>query len=225
MNTFKTFALVTAVAAAPALFAQTAPTVNDPAAKTILDDLSKTTKAYTTIKADFTVLTVKPNKGGTETQDGSIQLKDKKYKVTLKGDEIINDGTTSWNYSKNTNEVTIDNAKAKPGKMTPDQLFNFYEKEFKYKYIKEEMQSGSPMQIIELYPIKPDGKTYTIVKLTIDKNKKQVKSAEFKNRDGSTTTYTIKTFVPNGTMDDTIFQFDKKAHVGVKEVNLKDDED
>lgn len=55
--------------------------------------------------------------------------------------------------------------------ISPNDLFTIHEKGFKYKFIKEETQSGKVVQLIDLYPEKADKKNYSIVKVTIDKLK------------------------------------------------------
>ena len=54
---------------------------NDPQAKKILDELSVKTKAYTTIKAEFSFTQEKKDKTK-DTQNGKIQTKGTKYKLS-----------------------------------------------------------------------------------------------------------------------------------------------
>ena len=56
----------------------------DTQAKTILDNLSKKTKAFTSIKADFQFTVSNKKDGVNETQEGSIQLKGNKYNLGRK---------------------------------------------------------------------------------------------------------------------------------------------
>ncbi|HXC03131.1 MAG TPA: hypothetical protein VNZ86_00190, partial [Bacteroidia bacterium] len=89
----------------PALFAQKE--ALDPKAKAILDELSTKTKAYKTIKATFTI-TLENKEKKKDTQDGSILIKGKKYKVSLKGQEYYNNGVYIWNYVASAKETTKD---------------------------------------------------------------------------------------------------------------------
>ncbi|HEU4716933.1 MAG TPA: outer membrane lipoprotein carrier protein LolA [Bacteroidia bacterium] len=208
----------------------------DPKAKTILDDVSKTAKSYSTITAEFTITTKKTD-GTSDSKDGTIVLKGSKYKLTLNtkvkdkmyAEEYYNDGKTTWAYVQKDNEVTIDNApdpnKKKEGTFSVSDIFSDPAKGFKYRFIKEETLNGKVVQQIELYPEKPDKKNYHTIKLTIDKVKKQVISAVQVNNDQSTITYTIKKFTPNLDVPDSTFQFDKKTHPGVKAIDLREDDD
>jgi outer membrane lipoprotein-sorting protein len=208
----------------------------DPKAKTILDEVSKTAKAYTSITAEFTI-TMKNAKGDvTDTKNGSLVMKSGKYKIVIdnkvkgvvKKEEYYNDGKSTWVFSEKDNEVTIDcapdpNAKRNENTISPNDIFTIHEKGFKYRFIKEEVQNGKAVQLIDLTPEKPEKKNYHTVKLTIDKTKKQIISVVFVNKDQSTTTYTVKSLTPNLDVTDATFQFDKKIHAGVSEVDLRED--
>ena len=80
MNNFRKIALtVPACIFAFATFAQTA---QDPKAKLILDEVSKTAKAYTTITASFSI-TMKNKENKTDTNNGSMLFKSAKYNIPL----------------------------------------------------------------------------------------------------------------------------------------------
>lgn len=241
----KTLSIITglvfaATVALPAsAFAQTAKTGPDydPKAKTILDGVSATAKAYTSITATFTISTEKPG-GVKESKTGTVILKGNMYKITLDSknsqgkaykEEYYNDGTTMWTYNGNDNECQIDNApdpakKANDNQISPTEIFTFHEKGFKYKFMKEETQAGGKVvQLIDLYPENPDKKPYHTVKLTIDKVKKQIVSIVLVNKDGSKTTYTVNTFTPNTAYTDATFKFDKAKYPGCSCVDLRED--
>lgn len=236
MNSFKKILL-----AIPVLligvnaFAQTPPKDPnyDPKAKAILDEVSKTAKAYTTITATFSI-TVKKTDGKTDVKNGSVMMKGGKYKIVLenkiadkvKKEEYYNDGKTTYVYNEKDNEVTIDCVSAKAtddNSISPNDIFTIHEKGFKYKFIKEETQKdGKVVQLIELVPEKPEKKNYHKVKLVIDKAKKQIISVQFLNKDQTSTMYTIKIFTPNLEVPDSTFQFDKKTHPGAEVIDLRE---
>jgi outer membrane lipoprotein-sorting protein len=216
-------------------FAQPADPNYDPKAKAILDEVSKTAKAYSTISATFSV-TVKQANNTTDVKNGSVIMKGGKYKIILdnkvkdvvKKEEYYNDGKTTWVYIEKQKEVTIDYApdptkKKAENSISPNDIFTIHEKGFKYTFIKEETQNGRVVQIINLFPEKPDKKNYHTVKVTIDKLKKQIINVVFLNKDGSSITYNVKTFTPNTEISDAMFQFDLKAHPGTSVIDLRED--
>jgi len=191
---------------------------NDPKAKTVLDDLSKTTKAYTTIKAEFSFTIEKKDKTK-ETQNGKIEVKGVKYKLVIPGHEIYCDGKSVWDFIKDANEAQLKDMDAGgEDAVNPSTIFTMYEKGFKYKFESED----ATKQIISLFPNNPDKKKFHTVKLVIDKTKKQISSVKMLMKDGSTHTYDIKSFVANADMPDTNFVFDKKTHPGVEVEDLRD---
>lgn len=195
----------------------------DPKAKAILDELSAKTKLYTSVKADFSFNMTNKEKKVNETQDGSIQLKSNKYKLNIKGQEVISDGKTVWTYLKDANEVQVNNVdNDSPDAINPSTIFTIYEKGFKYKFEKEELQGKTTIQTINLYPLNPDKKKYHTVKLMIDKAKKQISSVKMLMKDGSVYSYQIKTFVANQEMNDSNFTYNPKSHPGAEIVDLRE---
>ena len=183
----------------------------DPKAKKILDELSVKTKAYSTIKAEFSWVVEKKDKTK-DTQSGKIETKGAKYKLEIPGHEIYCDGKTVWDYIKDANEVQIkDMETGGDDAVNPSTIFTIYEKGFKYKFISEDATT----QMIELYPTNPDKKKFHTIKLSIDKVKKQISSVKMMMKDGTTQTYTIKTFAGDAVIPETDFTFDSKLHKGV----------
>lgn len=189
----------------------------DPKAKKILDELSTKTKAYTTIKAEFSWVVEKKDKSK-DSQSGKIQTKGAKYKLEIPGHEIYCDGKTVWDYIKDANEVQIkDMEVGGDDAVNPSNIFTIYEKGFKYKFDGEDATT----QTISLFPTNPDKKKFHTIKLTIDKTKKQIISVKMFMKDGTTQTYTIKTFVGSTAIPDTDFVFDIKAHKGISVEDLR----
>lgn len=189
----------------------------DPKAKAILDDLSAKTKAYTSVKAEFSFVTEKKDKTK-ETQDGKIQIKGTKYKLEIPGHVIYCDGKTVWDFIKEANEVQVKEMESGgDDAINPTNIFTLYEKGYKYKFDGEDAVS----QTISLFPTNPDKKKFHTVKLTLDKTKKQISGIKMLMKDGSSQIWTIKTFSPNIPIPDADFAFDTKAHPGVSVEDLR----
>lgn len=194
----------------------------DPKAKAILDELSAKTKAYTSIKADF-ALTMEDREHKKETQTGSVQVKGNKYRLEIKGQDVISDGKTVWTYLKDAKEVQVNSVDPNSKDViNPSNIFTMYEKGFKYKFDKEETFNGAKVQTINLYPAIPDKAKYHTVKLMVNKSKKQIAGVKMLMKDGSTVLYTIKAFTPNVEMKDERFTFDAKMYPGVEIVDLRE---
>ena len=78
------------------------------------------------------------------------------------------------------------------------------------------------MHIINLYPKQADEKEFHRIALFINKAKIQISKVNIFGKDGSTTTYTIKSFVANTAIADSKFTFDKTKHPKFEIVDLRD---
>ncbi|MBA3683551.1 MAG: outer membrane lipoprotein carrier protein LolA [Bacteroidetes bacterium] len=194
----------------------------DPKAKAILDDLSKTTKAYKTITADYVFTMLNKDKKQVEKQSGKVMIKGDKFKLEIPGNTIVCDGKTLWNYNKDAKEVTIKNFDAaNEDQLNPSTLFTIYETGYKFKYDKEEKVGTAMSHVIDLYPsVKPEKKKFHSVKIYIDKVKKQVNKMVMLMKDGGQNVYEIKSFKPNVEIADPTFVFDTK---GLKPDQISDE--
>lgn len=185
----------------------------DPKAKGILDDLSKTTKAYKTITADYAFIILNKDKKQVEKQAHKVQVKGNKFKLDIPGNTIVCDGTTLWNYNKDAKEVTIKTFEStNEDQLNPSKIFTMYESGYKFKYDKEEKVGTANCHVIDLYPsVKPEKKKFHTVKLYVDKVKKQVVKLTMLMKDGGQNVYEIKTFKPNVEIADPVFVFDTKG--------------
>lgn len=185
----------------------------DPKAKTILDDLSKVTKAYKTISADYIFTIFNKDKKQVEKQTGKVQVKGQKFKLEIPGSNIVCDGKTIWTHNKDAAEVTIKNFEANNDEqLNPSKIFTLYETGYKYKFDKEEKIGAIMCNVIDLYPtVKPEKKKFHTIKIYIDKAKKQVVQLKMLMKDGGSQLYEIKTFKPNLELADALFVFDTKA--------------
>ena len=185
----------------------------DPKAKTILDDLSKTTKAYKTILADvvFTIYN-KDKKAVEKPQAWKIYVKAARFKLEIPGTSIVCDGKTLWNHNKDAKEVTIKSFDDENEEQNPAKIFTMYENGYKYKYEKEEKVGAALCYVINLYPsVKPEKKKFHTVKLYVDKVKKQIVQMKMMMKDGGLQVYDVKSMKVNSEMPDQMFVFDLKG--------------
>ncbi|HXU26422.1 MAG TPA: outer membrane lipoprotein carrier protein LolA [Bacteroidia bacterium] len=185
----------------------------DPKAKAILDDLSKTTKSYKTIVAEYELVLLNKDKKQTDKQTGKIEVKGNKFRLEIPGNSIICDGKTVWTHNKDAQEVTIKNFEPNSEEgLNPTNIFTMYETGYKYKYEKEEKIGANTYHVINLYPtVKPEKKKFHTIKLFVDKVKKQVGEIKMLMKDGGTQTYAIKSLTPNAPLADNVFVFDTKS--------------
>ncbi len=191
---------------------------DDPKSKAIVDKLIAQNKSYKSFDADFSSRLVNAASKLDLKQDGNLKVKDRKFRLTLLDNVVINDGTALWTYSKKSNEVTISDPKGMDETLDPANLFNIYEKGFKSQYVGAGTEDGVAVETIKLFPLEPAKKPFHTVILTVDKAKMEPRKVVMKYKDGNEVTYILRKFTPNAEMVDALFSFDKAKFPGV-EVN------
>lgn len=202
------------------LFGTTAMAQNDPKAKAILAEVSKTYRSYKSLKTDFTFVLNNQQAKVKETQKGTLFLKGPKYKVAMTNQELISNGTVQWTYLKADKEVQVSNVDNSGEALNPAKIFTIYEKGFKYLYVGDKTVAGKAVQQIELSPTDTKKSVFKI-KLDVDKAKKQIASATIYEKNGNTYTYSVTNFAPNFAIADASFTFDAKKYPGVEVVDLR----
>jgi outer membrane lipoprotein-sorting protein len=210
--------------------ATTAFAQKDAEAKAILAQVSQKYRSYNTVKSDFVINIINPQANVNEVQNGTLltQPKANKFKFSLYTnaaksaivEEITSDGKTQWTYMPKEKEVQINEVNNSAEGMNPAQLFTLYEKGYKYIYTGLQKQAGKNYQVIELTPTEAKQSIFKI-KLLIDKEKKQIYSAQLYDKSGSRYNYTIKTFTPNSPVNATTFTYNAKLHPGIEVVDLR----
>ena len=192
-------------------------------AKAILLGVSNKYKSYDVIKTDFSYTLENPQAKIKETQSGTLFVKSKsnKYKIILKGQELISDGKNQWTYLKADKEVQISEVDNNAEGLNPAKIFTIYEKGFKSLYINDTKASnGRMVHNIDLTPT-DSKRTFFKVRLQIDKLNKQISNAVIFDKNGNKYTYSIKTFTPNIKVPESTFAFDAKKYPGVEVVDLR----
>ncbi|HMT28965.1 MAG TPA: outer membrane lipoprotein carrier protein LolA [Bacteroidia bacterium] len=192
----------------------------DPKAQEILKGVSAKYKSMKSLSASFKVVSVDQKAKTTDTQTGSIVVKGEKYKLLLKGQEVISDGKTSWTYLKESNEVQINEVAAKSDAISPTNIFTIYEKGFSSKYIGDKKINNVMVQQIELVP-DDTKKSFFKIQININKADKVITSAKIFDKNGTNMTYTIEKFTANPDAPDSQFTFDKAKYPGVEVVDLR----
>jgi outer membrane lipoprotein-sorting protein len=189
----------------------------DEKAKKILDDISKKTETYETMIFDFTVVLTTADGGDPITQNGKIYIKDEKYFLSLKDQEIYCDGSTITTFLKEDNECYTRSVEdVEDGEIvSPSQLLTIWEDGYKYKYVQETTYADRAAHEIHLYPKDPAQSKFHTIVLKIDAERNEVVFFMVKGKDGSNTKYKISKFEKNTAIPDAKFIFDRAKHPGV----------
>jgi outer membrane lipoprotein carrier protein len=192
----------------------------DAKSKSILQKASEINNGYKTITSDFSFSTSDLQSGKTTTEKGHISMKGEKYRLKLLKSDIIFDGKNIYNYLPESNEVNIsypEPAKTENGDFfisNPRDIFKFYNKNFKSKWMKETSFNNISCNEIELYP--NDLKTkYTKISMHIDKVSYHILDIKISFKNGTRQTIEFSNFKANNSLPDTDFSFDTKKYPGI----------
>ncbi len=192
---------------------------SDADAKKILDAVSAKFKSYKSVQANFLLKIDNASGKNVGSKKGSVFMKGMKYRISVPGQDIFSDGSTTWTYEKSSNEVTINKIDPSANSITPQKLFtNFYDKDFLYKLNGMVKEGGKNMQELELTPI---DKTKPFFKVLLHIDQSTIYTTKVFEKSGSRYTYSISNMKTGGNIIDNTFAFDAKKYPGVEIVDLR----
>ncbi|MBC7864399.1 MAG: outer membrane lipoprotein carrier protein LolA [Bacteroidia bacterium] len=174
-------------------------------AKSILDELSKNTKSYSSISAELSYVVVGKDKKTKDNQTMNIKVKGKKFRLNIPGNLIVSNGEKVWNKSFESGEVVV-KCGEEESSMNPSNIFTMYEKGYSYSLSKTEKVGKNTTYIIKMVPEKKN--KMDSVFLYVDGSKKKILKMKKFMTNGNTETYEIKKFVPNSQMAESDFVYD-----------------
>ncbi len=191
---------------------------NDPAAVKILDKFSSISLAAPSVSMKFVLVKTDQMENTTDTVKGSIILSKNMYKLDL-GDNITwFNGETAWGYLPAEKEVTITKPDKKDNSFQnrPSSIFSMYKKGYKNRLIEEK----SDLYVIDLYPedIKSD---LLRVRLNIGKTLLDLRSLEYKQRDGIIITINIKDYSLKIKPEADTFVYQPGKYKGVEVIDMR----
>jgi len=192
----------------------------DPKALEILEAMSKKYKAIPSFEANFTSTLTNDTEKVNEEFKGKFIVKGDKFKMTLPGQEVINNGTTVWTYLPESKEVNIDNYDPNSEDVNPSKIYQIYKKGFKYLYLQDKTEGGVLCEEVDLVPEKKDAQFFKI-KMFITKKDKSIQSFTMFDKSGNKYKYTITKFNPAAKVEDAVFIFDAKKYPGVEVIDLR----
>jgi outer membrane lipoprotein-sorting protein len=191
----------------------------DSKAKTILDDVSKKTKAFSSIHVDFNLKLENTKSKINESNNGKAIMKGSKYIVDFGKHKLLCDGKYVWSIDTDGKQVTETPVEEADDEMNPTKMMTIWEKGFKYRYVAEVKEDGTTLHEIHLFPTNPAKTKFHTVILKIDKAKSQIHSVVIKKKNGDVHTLKITKFTTNGAADDADFKYDTKKYPGYEKID------
>ncbi len=204
------------------LVAQQEPVTQDPAAREILDRIAAKAKQMKSIQADFSILVEDKKENTKNTSTGNLLMKKEKYKISTSGSVVYFNGKTMWTHTIDDQEVII----TEPGNneedfmSNPANIFTLYNRDFKYRYIRETTRNGLKFDEIDLYPKNLD-QPYSRIRLLVSRINDMPEIITSYGKDGINYTITLTNFQPDREISDTLFTFDPAKNKKVEVVDMR----
>lgn len=196
----------------------------DPEAKKLLENVAKKYKSYKTIQSDFKVSVQDANKK--DYSDSGVMYFNKpknQYAILLKDQEIISNGKTIWNISKDIKEVQITDANNDNSSIGPNNLFTFYQSGYKYAMMDNESfnKDGKSeiLKVVELSPI-DQNTNYFKIKIRINKNN-HIHDVTIFDKSNNKFIYTINSLYLGRNLTNNYFTFNKDKYKNFEIIDLR----
>lgn len=184
----------------------------------ILEQAGNKLKAHDAVYLEFE-LTSSNTVMSSYDSDGFIYAKGDMYKIKSGEIYFISDGTVSWTYLEDVNEVHISYLEDTEGALSPISLLDNYYRDYNYLWIGTEVFNNKKVHIIDLAPI--DHQPFTKYRLGIDTETANVLFTIAFDRQGNTYTYTVTKMVVNPDVTDDMFTFDPSLYDDIEVIDLR----
>jgi outer membrane lipoprotein-sorting protein len=191
---------------------------NDPKAISILDKFSAKASSAPSVSMQFLLISVDQVRNSIDTVAGAVILSKNSYKLDLPDNIIWFNGLTSWSFLPAEEEVTITEPDKKDNSFQsrPSLIFAMYKDGYKCRLLEEKQDSYT----IDLYPT--DIKNDLIrVRVTIAKPSLDLKSFEYKMRDGVTLTLVVREYILTRTPEPGFFEFAPDKYKGIEIIDMR----
>ena len=209
----KTGLIIVLLLAAVAAFSQ-----KDPEAVKVLSEFSKRAASAPSVKIDFEITAYDAQEDQETELSGTVVIKGDSYRLTLPDNLIWADSKAVWNFMPEVNEVTITEPDPSDESFIskPSLLFAMHEKGYKVRLLEQNTKEW----IIDLYP--EDISTSLIrIRLAVGKTLYDLKSAEYKTREGMTLTLTATTYDLTFRPPAGYFTFNPADYKGVEVIDMR----
>lgn len=194
----------------------------DPEAKEILDRVSEKTKEYTTIQADFELIIENRAENQKSNSKGVIKIKGQKYYMESMGSKVYFDGKTLWTFMDDINEVTISEPDESSDSFVenPSLIFEFYNRDFKYRLVGEVKMDAGWMYEIDLFPVNLE-QPYSRFKVLIKRDTYELYMVKAIGKDGIDYTAFIRNAKYNQPLNDETFTFNPSKYKAIEIIDLR----
>jgi chaperone LolA len=131
--------------------------------------------------------------------------KKNKYRIETETRTVVTDGTTSWSYNPQNNQVIVDNFKEESHSLSPDKLLMTFPEDHYATLIGKETVEKQECYVLKLTP-KDENSFTTSMKIWVTSDW-LIQQVEITDINAATTTYTVKSITLNSGLNVDKFRF------------------
>lgn len=190
----------------------------DPEAVRVLTEFSKKATSAPSVKIDFDITAYDAQEDEETEMSGTAVIKGDSYRLTLPDNIIWNDGKAVWNYTPEVKEVAVTAPDPSDESFIarPSLLFTMHEKGYKVRLLEQNASEW----IIDLYP-EDINITLVRIRVAVGKSLYDLRSAEYRTKDGMTVTLTAKKYDLSFRPPAGYFTFNATDHKGVEVIDMR----
>jgi hypothetical protein len=181
-------------------------------AKKLLDEMVANTKAASNITIDFKYTIVNTKEKINKENKGNVTMQDNKYMLNLMGVTKLFDGKKIYTIVPEDEEVTIskqDDADANA--VTPNKIFSFFNKGFKYSWDILQKVGTAKIQYIKLTPTNTKDHRKEIL-IGINSRTKQIHNLIEVGKNNTVTTLLVQKYKTNSKLAANYFTFNQSKY-------------
>jgi outer membrane lipoprotein-sorting protein len=201
-----------------ALLSVTVAAQKDPEAVRVLTEFSKKATSAPSVKIDFDITAYDAQEDEETEMSGTAVIKGDSYRLTLPDNIIWNDGKAVWNYTPEVKEVAVTAPDPSDESFIarPSLLFSMHAKGYKVRLLEQ----NASVWIIDLYP-EDINVSLVRIRVAVGKSLYDLKSAEYRTKDGMTVTLTAKKYDLSFHPPAGYFTFNAEDYKGVEVIDMR----
>ena len=184
-------------------------------AETMFKNAVNKLKSYDNIEIAFDYNMINIDAGIYETMEGIGYLAGNAYKLKIMGQDIICDGTTTWTYNADAEEVMISEADSDGGS-SPLSIIESYYDNITAKIIDE----AGIIKKIEVKPMLADDNIDKLI-VTINTNSLEIKDIHAFDKNNNEFVYEIKKIVTNQKLPANFFTFNEDDYPDAEIIDMR----
>ena len=192
--------------------AENNPSKEKNAGKALLDKVVAKAKSYKNMVIDFKYAINNTAEKINQESTGKVMLQGNKYHLSFMGVTKLFDGKKIYTIVPEDEEITVsNNDESDPNTMSPNKIFTFFKKGFKFAMDIKQPIAGKTIQYVKLTPTSAADKRKEIL-IGIDTKTNHIYNLIEVGKNGTRTTLTVSSFKFNQTLAKNQFTFVKAKY-------------